>query len=124
MAVAIQQGYVAAKDSESIELVLGASTKAIPDSIEKLHTHQKLMSNIWICTSVAECSTFSPKGLSKDKHLKSRIENMQKAGAESSFPNLTTAANVNEAMRILMRSRAQSGTMLYQLYGIKSVQDT
>ena len=36
LAVAIQQRYVVAKDS--IELVLEASKKAIPDNIERLHT--------------------------------------------------------------------------------------
>ena len=35
-----------------------------------------------------------------------------KAGAERLFPYLTTAANVNEAMRILMRARTQIGTKL------------
>ena len=37
---------------------------------------------------------------------------MQKAGVERSFPNLKSAANFNEAMRIHMRSRNQSGTKL------------
>ena len=40
---AIQQRYVAAKDS--IELVLEASKKAIPDSIEGFCIHEKLMIN-------------------------------------------------------------------------------
>ena len=65
MAIAIQQRYVAAKDS--IELVLEASKNAIPDSIEKLRVHDKLMRNY---LDMHERSTFSPKGSSMDKHLK------------------------------------------------------
>ena len=99
---AIQQRRVAAKDS--IELVLEASKKAIPDSIEKLRVYEKMMRNY---LDMHERSTFSPKGSSEDKNLKAWIENMQTAGAERSFPNLTTAANANKSMRILMRSRAQ-----------------
>ena len=43
LAIAIQQRYVATK--ASIELVLEASKKAIPDSIEKLCVYEKLMRN-------------------------------------------------------------------------------
>ena len=96
-------GYVAAKDS--IELVLEALKKAIPDSFEKLCIHEKLMRNY---LDMYEGSTSSLKGSSEDKHFKAWIENIQKAGAERSFPDLTTAANVNEAIRILMRLTAQS----------------
>ena len=44
--------------------------------------------------------------------MKAWIENMQKTGSERSFPTLTTAANVNEAMRVLVRLRVQFGTKL------------
>ena len=43
LSIAIQQRYGAAKDS--IELVLEASKKSIPDSIKKLRVHEKLMRN-------------------------------------------------------------------------------
>ena len=64
-----------------------------------------------------ERATFSPKGSSEDKYLKDWITNMSKAGAERMFPNLTTAANVLEVMRILMRSRQQDRVKL--THGIK-----
>ena len=65
LAVAIQQRFAAAKDS--IELVLEASKKAIPESIEKLCPHGTLMRNF---LGMQERSTFSPKGSSEVKHLK------------------------------------------------------
>ena len=76
----VQQRYVVAKDS--IELILEASKKAIPDNIEKLRTFEKLMRNH---LEMHKRSTFSPKGSSEDKHLKAWMENMQKAGAARSF---------------------------------------
>ena len=57
LAIAIQQRYVAAKDSN--ELVLETSKKAIPESIEKLFVHEKLMRNY---LDMFELSTFSLKG--------------------------------------------------------------
>jgi hypothetical protein len=59
------QRYVAAKGS--IELVLEASKKAIPDNIEKLRIHEKVMRNYM---DMYEQAKFSPKGSSEDKHLK------------------------------------------------------
>ena len=59
-----------------------------------------------------ERATFSPEGSAQDKHLKTWIENMQKVGAEALFPNSTTAANVNEAMRVLLRERRTTGVPL------------
>ena len=53
--VAIQQRFVAAKDS--IELVLEASKRVIPDTIERLRTHETLMRNF---LNMHERSTFSP----------------------------------------------------------------
>ena len=105
--VAIQQRFVAAKDS--IELVLEASKKAIPDNIERLLNHETLMTNF---LDMSERLTFSPKGSAGDKHLKAWLENMQKTGAKRSCPSITTAANVNESMRILLRERAQNGIKL------------
>ena len=66
---AIQQRYVAA----SIELVLEASKRAIPDSIEKLRVHEKLMRNY---LDTYERATFSPKGSSEDKPLKAWGDNI------------------------------------------------
>ena len=83
LAIAIQQRYVAAK--YSFELFLEVPKKAIPDSIEKLRINEKLMRNY-----LDMRSTFSPKGSSEDKHLKAWVDNMSKAGAERSFPNLTS----------------------------------
>ena len=94
---------------DSIELVLEASKKAIPDNIERLCTHETLMRNF---LDMSERSTFSPKVSAEDKHLKAWLENMQKTGAERLFPNITTAANINESMRILLRERARNGTKL------------
>ena len=47
---------------------------------------------------VHERSTFSTKGSAKDKHLKAWIEFMQRTGSERLFPNITTAANVNDSI--------------------------
>ena len=59
-----------------------------------------------------ERATFSPEGSAQDKHLQTLIENMQKVGAEILFPNSTTAANVNEGTRTLLRDRRNSGVPL------------
>ena len=40
------------------------------------------------------------------------MEFMQKIGSERWFPNPTTAANVNEAMRVLLRERRTTGAAL------------
>ena len=75
LVIAIQQRYVAAKDS--IELVLEASKQAIPDSIEKLRVHGKLMRNYRDIHD--ERATFSPTRSCEDKHLKAWIDNVSKA---------------------------------------------
>ena len=62
-----QQTYVPAKDS--IELVLEASKKAIPDNIEKLSVHEKMMRN-YLDMYRDKRSKFWPKGSSEDKHFK------------------------------------------------------
>ena len=59
-----------------------------------------------------ERATFAPEGSAHDKHLKAWIENMQKTGSLEFFPNSTTASNVNEGTRILLRDRMQRGTPL------------
>ena len=50
LAIAIQQRFVAAKDS--IELVLEASKKAIPSTIDVLQSYETAMRNSWTCMSV------------------------------------------------------------------------
>ena len=94
-----------AEIKDSIELVLEASKKAIPDNIEKLCTHENSMRNF---LDMHERSAFAPKGSAEDKHLKAWLENMQRTGAERLFPNITTTASVNESMRILLRVRYQA----------------
>ena len=64
-AIAIQQRYVAAK--ESIELVLEASNEAIPSTIDALRSYEMVMRNF---LDLHERSTFSSKGSAEDKHLK------------------------------------------------------
>jgi hypothetical protein len=90
--IALQQRYVAGKDS--IEVVLEASKKAIPSSVGALRSNEIVMSNF---LDLIERATFSPERSAHDKHLKAWIENMQKTGSEGLFPNPATAANVNEA---------------------------
>ena len=107
LAVALQQRYVAGKDS--IELVLTASKKAIPGSIGALRNHQIVMTNF---LELYERASFSPEGSAHDKHLKPWIENMQKVGSEALFPNSTTTANVNEVTRTLLRNRRTTGVPL------------
>ncbi len=55
--VAIQQRFAAAKDS--IELVLETSYKSIPESIDQLRIHEKIMRNY---VDFHEGSAISPKG--------------------------------------------------------------
>ena len=105
--IALQQGYMAGKDS--IELVLVASKKAIPNGVGALRNHEIVMSNF---LDLWERATFSPGGSAHNKHLKTWIENMQKIGEEVLFPNPTTAANVNEATRVLLRNRRTTGVPL------------
>ena len=96
--IALQKRYVAGKDS--VEVVLEASKKAIQRGVRALWRHEIVMSNF---LDLIERATFSPEGSAHDKNLKSWIENMEKIGSEGLFP--TTAANVNEATRVLMRER-------------------
>ena len=63
--IAMQQRYVAGKDS--IELVLTASKKAIPSGVGALWNHEIVMSNF---LDLWERATFSPEGSAHDKHLK------------------------------------------------------
>ena len=104
MAIALQQRYVAGKDS--IELVLTASEKAIPGNVGALRNHEIEMTNF---LELFERATSSPVGSAHDKHLKAWIENMQKVGSEALFPNSTTAANVNEVTKTLLRNRRTTG---------------
>lgn len=103
--IAIQQRYVVAKDMT--DLILQASKKAIPDSINKPLIHEEYL-------EMYEHTTFSSRGSSEDsdRHLKDWAMNMFKTGAEKQFPNMTIAINTIEAMRILMKSRQQSGFKL------------
>ena len=61
---------------------------------------------------IVRACKFLPEGSAQDKHLKAWIENMQKIGEEVLFPNPTTAANVNEATRVLLRDRRTTGVPL------------
>ena len=71
LAIAIQQRFVAAKDS--IELVLEALKKAIPGNVEALRSHETGMRNF---LDLNEHSTFSSKCLAEDKHLNAWIKFM------------------------------------------------
>ena len=107
LGIALHQRYVAGK--ESIEVVLEASKREIPNNIEALQSHETVMRNF---LGLFELATFSKEGSAQDKHLKAWIEFMQRTGSEKLFPNLTTAANENESMRVLLRERRQNGTTL------------
>ena len=107
LAVALQQRYVRGKDA--IELVLESSKKAIPSGVGALREQEVVMANY---LDLFERATFAPEGSAHDKHLKAWIENMQKTGSLEFFPNSTTASNVNEGTRILLRERMQRGTPL------------
>ncbi len=106
--VAIQRRFAAAKDS--IELVLETSKKSIPESIERLRIHEKIMRNY---VDLYERATFSTKGSYEDKLLGDWLKFMMKTGSEQKFPNTATASKAIESARILMRSR-QGGVKLVQ----------
>ena len=89
--------------------MLTASKKAIPGNVGALRNHEIVMTNF---LELFERATFSPEGSAHDKHLKAWIENMQKVGSEALFPNSTTAANVNEVTRTLLRDRRITGVPL------------
>ena len=76
-----------------------ASKKAIQNCVAVLWSHETVM---WNFLDLIELATFSPEGSAHDKHLKAWMEFMQKIRSEKLFPNPTTAANVNEAMRVLL----------------------
>ena len=105
--IALQQRYVNGKDA--IELVLESSKKAIPSGVGALREQEIVMGNF---LDLFERATFAPEGSAHDKHLKAWIENMQKTGSLELFPNSTTASNVNEGTRILLRERMQNGSQL------------
>ena len=107
LAIALQQRYVAGRDS--IELVLTASKKAIPGNIGALRNQEIVMTNF---LELFERATFSPEGSAHDKHLKTWIEKMHEVGAEVLFPNPTTAVNVNEATRAHLRDRRTTSVPL------------
>ena len=67
---------------------------------------------MWNFLDLIERATFYPEGSAHDKHLKACMEFMQKIGSERLFPNPTTAANVNEAMRVHLRERRTTGAAL------------
>ena len=83
LCIALHQRYVAGKDS--IEVVLEASKRAIPNSTEALQSHKTVMRNF---LDSFERATFSKEGSAQDKHLKAWLEFMQKIGSEKLFPNL------------------------------------
>ena len=87
---------------ESIEVVLEASKKAIPNTVAALRSHETVM---WSFLDLIEHATFSLEGSAHDKHLKAWMEFMQNIRSERLFPNPTTAANVSEAMRIRLKER-------------------
>ena len=115
-------------EKDSIEIVLEASKKAIPNNVAALLSHETV---VWNFLDLIERATFSPEGSAHDKHLKAWMKFRQKIGSEILFPNPTTAANVNEAMRILLKERRTIGALSAALEfsviwdsGIKSVQDS
>ncbi len=106
--VAIQRRFAAARDS--VESVLETSLKSIPESIERLRIHEKIVRNY---VDLYERAPFSPRGSHEDKFLEDWLKFMMKTGSEQRFPNSATASNAIETARILMRSR-QSGVKLVQ----------
>ncbi len=106
--VAIQLRFAAARDS--IELVLETSKKSIPDSIERLRIHEKIMRDY---VNLFERVTFSTKGSYDHKFLGDWLKSMMKTVSEQKFPTTATASNAIESARILMRSR-QGGVKLVQ----------
>ena len=69
----LHQRHVAGKDS--IEVVLEASKKAIPNSVDALRSHETVMRNF---LDLHERATFSKQGSAQDKHLQAWLEFMQK----------------------------------------------
>ncbi len=96
--LAILQRFAAARDS--VELVFKTSKKSIPESIERLRIHEKIMRNY---LELYERATFSAKGSYEDKFLGDWLKLMTKTVLEQRFPNTATASNAIEAARILMR---------------------
>ena len=86
-----------------------SSKRAILNSKEALQSHETVMRNF---LDLFERATFSKEGSAQDEHLKAWMEYMQKIGSEKLFTNLTTAAKVNELMRVLLRERRMNGTTL------------
>ena len=94
---------------DSIQVVLEASKRSIPNSVAALWNHATVMSNF---LDLIERATFSKEGSAHDKHRKAWMEFMLKIRSQKLFPNPTTASNVNEAMRVLLRERRMNGTAL------------
>ena len=63
--IALQERYVDGKDS--MEVVLEASKKAIPNTVAALRSHETVM---WSFLDLIERATFSPEESAHDKHLK------------------------------------------------------
>jgi hypothetical protein len=99
---AIQLRFAAARDS--IELVLGTSKQSIPESIEILRIHEKIMRNY---VDLYECTTVSPRGSNEipPNFPGDWLKFMMKTCLEQRFPNTATASNAIETARILLRSR-------------------
>ena len=87
LAIALHQGYVAGKDS--IKVVLEASKRAIPKAIATLQSHETRMRNF---LDLIERAPFSKEECAHDKHLKARMEFVQKLGSERLFPYPTTTS--------------------------------
>ena len=69
LAIALHQRYVAGKDS--IEVVLEASKRSIPNSVAAFRSHKTVMRNF---LDLIERATFSKEGSAHDKHLKAWME--------------------------------------------------
>ncbi len=91
-------------------MVLETSKKSIPESIERLRIHEKIMRNY---VDLYKRATFSTKGSHEDKFLGDWLKFMMKTGSEQKFPNTATASNAIETPRSLMRSR-KGGVKLVQ----------
>ena len=94
---------------DSIQVVLEASKRSIPNSIGLLRSNETVMSNF---LDLIERATFSKEGSAHDKHRKAWMEFMLKIRSQKLFPNPTTASNVNEAMRVLLRERRTTSAAL------------
>ncbi len=93
-------------------MVLETSKKSIPESIDRLRFHEKIMSNY---VDLYERAKFAQRGSHKDKFLgigSIWLKFIVETGSEQRFPNNATASNnAIESARILMRSR-QDGVKL------------